>query len=109
MDPLRVGVEVDAGHHTLTLVGEVDIGARRPLMDLVDACVAAHASSVVFDMRDVTFAGSAALSVLVYAGARMNPRGTRPGSVRVLPSPQLLRALEATGLMHGAAGFVVEP
>jgi anti-anti-sigma factor len=74
---------------TVVVVGEVDV-VTAPRM--YAAATSHPATALTLDLREVTFFDSAAIHALVKLTERF------PGSLTVLPSAQVRRILEITGL-----------
>lgn len=92
MDSFTVGVRITQDDvYEFTLVGELDMEARAPLRDLIDAAIEAGARHVRFDMRQVTFCGSECVGIILHA-VRLDV------AVTVKPSRQVLRTLEIAGI-----------
>ncbi|MCM6777236.1 STAS domain-containing protein [Nocardia sp. CDC159] len=80
---------------TVTVVGEVDLASAPRLRTALDEALADSADVMVLDLSGVGFFGSIGLAVLIDTVHAAAPR-----PVRVIPSGQVRRALEQTGLDH---------
>jgi anti-sigma B factor antagonist len=86
----------EGGLPVLAVSGEVDVATRSALQAPLDACIDAGESTLVVDLRAVTFIDSTGLAVLVAALKRCREAG---GDLRlVADSPRLLQLLAITGL-----------
>jgi anti-anti-sigma factor len=81
--------EVTDDRVTVVVTGEVDMSTADAMFR---AATPDGAKSAVLDLRGVTFFDSAAIHALV----RLNER--YPGTFAVMPSPQVLRVLDISGL-----------
>jgi anti-sigma B factor antagonist len=73
--------------------GELDIDTIDPVRDRVDAAIGQGATSIVFDLADVTFLDSSALAVFAYAARRV-------ATVQIAnPSAIARRVIEESGLV----------
>ena len=81
--------EVTDDRVTVVVTGEVDMSTADAMFR---AATPDRAKSAVLDLRGVTFFDSAAIHALV----RLNER--YPGTLAVMPSPQVLRVLDISGL-----------
>jgi anti-anti-sigma factor len=81
--------EVADDRVTVVVTGEVDMSTADAM---VRAATPDGARSALLDLRGVTFFDSAAIHALV----RLNER--YPGPLAVMPSPQVLRVLDISGL-----------
>lgn len=73
----------------VTVTGEVDMSTADAM---VHAATKDGVGSALLDLRGVTFFDSAAIHALIQLAERY------PGSLEVLPSPQVRRVLEISGL-----------
>ncbi|GAA2544409.1 STAS domain-containing protein [Winogradskya consettensis] len=74
---------------TAVVTGEVDMSTAH---SMVEAVTGQDATAAVLDLRGVTFFDSAAIHALVRLAERY------PDALRVLPSPQVHRVLDISGL-----------
>lgn len=81
--------EVDGDHHRVTVTGEVDMATADTMFQTV---LREPARRVTLDLRAVTFFDSAAIHAVVRLAQRF------PGALTVLPSRQVRRVLEISGL-----------
>lgn len=77
------------GHTTVVVRGEVDMSTADAMFQ---AAVGEDATSITVDLRGVTFFDSAAIHALIRLAERF------PGGFAVLPSPQVRRVLDISGL-----------
>jgi stage II sporulation protein AA (anti-sigma F factor antagonist) len=93
-----VSMHQDGDVATLTVVGELTEGARRPLVRaMTDLLLTeAHLRAVRLDLRAVGFMNSAGTGVLVQLQKLGAPRGV--DVVLVAPPPAVVRPLQLTGL-----------
>jgi anti-anti-sigma factor len=82
-----VTASVTAGHALVVVTGEIDMSTADRMYQ-----AAAGSGSLTLDLRGVTFFDSAAIHALIRLAEG------RPGALRVLPSEQVLRILEISGL-----------
>lgn len=81
--------EVDGEHLFVVVTGEVDMATAETM---VHATTNDKASQVTLDLRQVTFFDSAAIHAVIQLADRY------PGALGVLPSRQVRRVLEISGL-----------
>jgi anti-anti-sigma factor len=81
--------EVADGHVTVQVSGEVDMATADAMFQ---AAVPAGATAATVDLRAVSFFDSAAIHALVRLAQQY------PGALSVLPSPQVRRVLDISGL-----------
>lgn len=82
----------------LRVAGEVDIQTSPILQEHLERVLNLGKSSILVDLRDVTFLDSTGLSVLVAGLKRCQGAG---GDMRIeRPQPNVLRVLEITGLAN---------
>lgn len=81
--------EVDGGHVTVAVDGEVDMSTADAMYE---AATPAGAERVTLDLRRVSFFDSAAIHALI----RLTDR--YPDALTVLPSRQVRRVLDISGL-----------
>ncbi|NES12743.1 STAS domain-containing protein [Micromonospora sp. PPF5-17] len=81
--------EVDGDHLRVTVAGEVDMATADTMFQTV---LREPARRVTLDLRAVTFFDSAAIHAVVRLAQRF------PGALTVLPSRQVHRVLEISGL-----------
>jgi anti-anti-sigma factor len=81
--------EVTDDRVTVLVTGEVDMSTADTMFRVATPD---GAKAATLDLRAVTFFDSAAIHALV----RLNER--YPGSLQVIPSPQVLRVLDISGL-----------
>jgi anti-anti-sigma factor len=81
--------EVADDRVTVLVTGEVDMSTADTMLR---AATPDGVKAAVLDLRAVTFFDSAAIHALI----RLNER--YPGALEVIPSPQVLRVLEISGL-----------
>ncbi len=93
--PLSISVAHDDGHLVLNVAGEIDLDTRDHFAEFVSAAMD-QSGSVVIDLRDVTFLGSVALSVLVEAATRARSSGDRVAVCR--PTPLVRKVLGVSGV-----------
>ena len=80
----------------LTVSGEIDVAAKPTLRTRLDAQLDAGHSTIVVDLREVTFLDSTGLGVLVGALKRCRDVG---GDLRlVVEAPRILQLFTITGL-----------
>ena len=77
------------GHATVVVRGEVDMSTADAM---VQAAVGGEAASALLDLRGVTFFDSAAIHALIRLAERF------PGGFQVIPSRQVRRVLDISGL-----------
>jgi anti-anti-sigma factor len=78
--------------HRIAPAGELDLASIGPVRDEVDAAIAQGATSIEFDLANVTFLDSSALAVFAYAVRRVD-------RVEVLnPNAFARRVIDQTGL-----------
>lgn len=81
--------QVDGDHLRVVVRGEVDMATADTMLQ---TAVREPAGRVTLDLRRVTFFDSAAIHAVVQIAAHF------PDSLTVLPSPQVRRVLEISGL-----------
>jgi len=81
--------EVTGDRVTVAVTGEVDMSTADAM---VHAATKDGAGAAQLDLRGVTFFDSAAIHALIQLAERY------PGALEVLPSPQVRRVLEISGL-----------
>jgi anti-anti-sigma factor len=81
--------EADGDRITVVVTGEVDMSTAD---DMFRATAPDDARSATLDLRQVTFFDSAAIHALIRLAERY------PGTLEVIPSPQVLRVLDISGL-----------
>lgn len=81
--------ETDGDHVRVVVVGEVDMATADTMLQ---AALREPAGRVTLDLREVTFFDSAAIHAVVRLAQRF------PGVLTVLPSRQVRRVLEISGL-----------
>jgi stage II sporulation protein AA (anti-sigma F factor antagonist) len=84
-----VTTEVDGDHLRVLVSGEVDMATAD---SMTRAAVREDARRVTLDLRSVTFFDSAAIQAVVRLAERL------PGTLTVLPSRQVRRVLDISGL-----------
>jgi stage II sporulation protein AA (anti-sigma F factor antagonist) len=82
--------ELDGDLVTVQVTGEVDMATADAMFQ---AATRHRAAGLLLDLRGVTFFDSAALRAVIRLAERF------PGSLTVLPSPQVQRVLEISGLL----------
>jgi len=80
---------VDGSRVTVTVTGEVDMSTAD---EMFRAATPDAAKAATLDLRAVTFFDSAAIHALIRLAERF------PGSLEVVPSPQVSRVLTISGL-----------
>jgi anti-sigma B factor antagonist len=80
----------------LKLQGELDVATAPALEEAVAMAFAAHPSSLVVDLTDLSFLDSTGIRVLVSAGRRADESSC--SLVLLAPTPQVLRVLRLTGV-----------
>ena len=81
--------EVTDDHVTVRVTGEVDMSTADAMFD---EATPDDAKAAILDLRDVTFFDSAAIHALIRLAERY------PDALEVIPSPQVLRVLDISGL-----------
>jgi len=81
--------ENDGDHRRVTVTGEVDMATADAMLQ---AALDGDAGAVLLDLRAVTFFDSAAIHAVVQLAERY------PDTLTVLPSRQVRRVLEISGL-----------
>ena len=81
--------EADGDRSIVVVTGEVDMSTAD---DMLRTATADGARGVTLDLRAVTFFDSAAIHALIRLAERY------PATLRVVPSPQVLRVLDISGL-----------
>ncbi|HEU4974439.1 MAG TPA: STAS domain-containing protein [Baekduia sp.] len=94
------------GALTLTLSGELDLGAEREVRAWIGEHAAAHGGPVVLDLRGVAFADSAGLRALINADAAARQDGW---SLRIVIADGQLRQTLAVSGLDGMLPVYVEP
>jgi anti-anti-sigma factor len=84
-----VTASVTAGHALVVVTGEIDMSTADRMYQ---AAAGTGSGSLTLDLRGVTFFDSAAIHALIRLAEG------RPGALRVLPSGQVRRILEISGL-----------
>ncbi|GID95373.1 STAS domain-containing protein [Amorphoplanes digitatis] len=84
-----VSTSTDGDRATVVVSGEVDMSTADAMFE---AATGAGFGGVVLDLRDVTFFDSAAIHALVRLAERY------PGALEVIPSRQVHRVLDISGL-----------
>ncbi|WP_446213198.1 STAS domain-containing protein [Micromonospora sp. IBSANI012] len=84
-----VSAELDGDHLHVVVTGEVDMATADTMLQ---AALREPAARVTLDLRAVTFFDSAAIHAVVQLAQRV------PGRLAVLPSRQVARVLEISGL-----------
>ena len=80
--------------HLIAPTGELDLATIGPVRDEVDAAIAQGATTIAFDLTDVTFLDSSALAVFAYTARLVD-------HVHVVnPNVFARRVIEQTGLGH---------
>jgi anti-anti-sigma factor len=87
--PFSAVAEMADGRVTVWVTGEVDMATAEAMFA---AAAPAGATAATVDLHAVTFFDSAAIHALVRLSDRY------PGALSVLPSPQVRRVLEISGL-----------
>jgi len=82
--------EVDGDLVTVQVTGEVDMATAGAMFQ---TATRHRASALLLDLRSVSFFDSAALRAVIQLAERF------AGSLTVLPSPQVQRVLEISGLL----------
>jgi anti-sigma B factor antagonist len=95
-EDVAITEERDGGRATLTVKGEIDVASAPALRNHLHAVCVDGVSTVVVDLRQVTFLDSSALGVLV--GALRRCREVESELQLVINSPRLLKIFEITGL-----------
>ena len=88
-----------AGTTRLAIAGDVDLADERPLVDAVEAILAANVEPVVLDLSDVDFLDSSGVRALVRLRLDHGDR-VRLGAV----SPSANRVLQVAGLLERLGG-----
>jgi len=81
--------ELSAGRVTVRVTGEVDMSTADAMFR---QATPEGARAATLDLRDVTFFDSAAIHALIRLAEKY------PSTLEVLPSPQVLRVLDISGL-----------
>ncbi|SBT53318.1 STAS domain-containing protein [Micromonospora auratinigra] len=92
-----VTAERDDDHLSVVVTGEVDMATADTMFQ---TALREPATRLTLDLREVTFFDSAAIHAVVRLAQRF------PGTLRVLPSRQVRRVLEISGL--GDQDWLVE-
>jgi len=97
---MGVRVEQDGDATVLVVSGEVDMAGAPQLTAELDRCLAQRPATLVLDLTEVSFFGSAGLHTLAAAEARTHAQHAtaRPTTVRLAASRAVLRVLEIAGL-----------
>ncbi|NKY86209.1 STAS domain-containing protein [Nocardia veterana] len=90
---LRTEHRTEGSAVVVTVHGEVDMNSAPHLQTALDQALQSEPSTVVLDMTEVGFLGSAGLSVLL-ATSQAGPAG----GLRVVASPAVRRPIEVTAL-----------
>jgi anti-sigma B factor antagonist len=99
-DPLHVETRLEGSATVLRTTGEIDVNTAPVLADELEQAIAkvTPPASVVADLSDVTFLGSAGLAVLLGARARCESAGLR---LRLVATGRpVLRSLEIAGVQE---------
>ncbi|MEO6885163.1 MAG: STAS domain-containing protein [Jatrophihabitantaceae bacterium] len=97
---LTIAIAVtDAGRHTITLGGAIDMQSCPDLVSAGRAAVdAAGCSEIVLNLADVTFMDSIGIGAIVQLAGNATDAGL---AFRLQdPSPRVMRILELTGLQN---------
>ncbi|WP_306205554.1 STAS domain-containing protein [Actinoplanes sp. RD1] len=87
--PFSATTTVADGHLTVVVTGEVDMSTADTMFQ---AATGGGPGAVTLDLRAVTFFDSAAIHALIRLAERF------PGALTVVPSPQVRRVLDISGL-----------
>ena len=90
---VTTGADADA---TVTISGDLDLGAAGTVVSAIEEIVATSPSSVTLDLAGVTFLDSSGLGALLTLHARCQTEGIAFGAIN--PPAQVCRVLELTKL-----------
>lgn len=87
------------------LTGDVDASVVPELRHSLDEALSHGADSIVLDLKEVTYADSSALGLLVWLDHRLRPRSGR--LIIAGANPDVARILELSGLVNVAASIAM--
>jgi anti-sigma B factor antagonist len=96
---LRAHLDRDAERATVRVVGELDLASVDTVEHLLDEAVEAGCSTVVLELRGVTFCDSTGLRLLIRQTARADRDGVAL-RIEIADGGAVHRLLELTGLME---------